>query len=70
MYRQPQAIAITATNPFSAAAKSFKNMLALTADFMYGTPERVRITYAFAFGLALLGGYLMQGASPLAACAA
>jgi len=50
------AVAIPANNhPFKALVDSTLNMSELVFDFMYGTPERARFTYAFAIGLSLLG---------------
>ncbi|MGE0754220.1 MAG: hypothetical protein AB7L92_03570 [Alphaproteobacteria bacterium] len=69
MYRQPKAIAIKYNNPLSAAAISFKNMALLLADFMYGTPERVRMTYIFACALALLGATMVGDSHQLSNCA-
>lgn len=69
MHRKAKAIAVTYTNPVHAALGSFKNAAVLLADFMYGTPGRLRLTYAFAFGLAILGGLLMDNYQPLTVCA-
>jgi hypothetical protein len=71
MKPRARAIAIAAVqeNPFSFAFSSAKNCLSFLADFMYGTPQRVCLTYLFAIGLAALG-YLLQtaDANALAVC--
>lgn len=48
-------------NPFRAAALSAANFSVLVIDFMYGTPERSRLTYMFAIGLGILGFALGAG---------
>jgi hypothetical protein len=58
--RKAIAIAATQKNPFQAAFTSASNALHLMLDFMYGTPERVRFTYMFAFALAMLGGVINE----------
>ena len=51
-----KAIAISkAASPFSLAVESARNTGLFLADLMYGSPERLRLTYAFCFGLVLLG---------------
>lgn len=65
--RRPVAIALKYQHPFAAAAESANNTLQLVLNFMYGTPERVRITMAFSLALAALGGYLYHDAMPVCA---
>lgn len=48
-------------NPFKAAVESAANFFHLVIDFMYGTPERTRITYMFAIGLGILGVAMSTG---------
>ena len=68
---KPRAIAIAAIhdNAITPAFSSAKNCLHFLADFMYGTPQRVCMTYAFAVGLAMLGYFLQStDAHALAVC--
>ncbi len=60
LMRRPVALAIRETNPFVAALSSMKNMTYLLVDFMYGTPERVKVTLVFALALAALGGFMVD----------
>ena len=58
MYKTALAVALPANqndNPFKALVESTANTAALVFDFMYGTPERCKITYIFAIGMSLLG---------------
>lgn len=63
------AIATIQTNPFKAAISSAKSCFALFVHFMYGSEDRVRITYAFALALLVLGYSMTAGAPSLSACA-
>ncbi len=69
--KKPRAIAISLTqHPLHAALRSAKNCFALAVDFMYGTPERARLTFWFAVALAALGCAMsVHDAHALAACA-
>jgi hypothetical protein len=58
------AIAATQTNPFKAAMESARNCGQWVVNFMYGTPDRVRITYAFACALLVLA-YSITGSAPV-----
>jgi hypothetical protein len=58
------AIAVTQNNPFKVALESAKNCGLWLTNFMYGTPDRVRITYAFAFALLALA-YSITGSAPV-----
>lgn len=49
-----KAIAIPYKQSFVPAFESARNFMMFVADKMYGTPERVRITYAIAVLLTLL----------------
>ncbi len=51
-------IAISLESPFGMALSSLQNCFKAVGSFMYGTKERASYTYAFAFGLAILGGVL------------
>ena len=58
MHNQAVAVAIRVhqnTNPFKALVESTANIGSLVFDFMYGTPERCKMTYAFAIGFTILG---------------
>ncbi len=58
MYPSSVAVAIKPThneNPFKALVESARNLGVLVFDFMYGTPERSKMTYAFAISLSLMG---------------
>lgn len=58
MYSSSVAVAIKPTdhqNPFKALVESARNLGVLVFDFMYGTPERSKMTYAFAISLSLMG---------------
>jgi coproporphyrinogen III oxidase-like Fe-S oxidoreductase len=66
-----RAIAVTATqeNPFKAAIKSAENFSRLVIDFMYGTPRRTQLTFAFTFTLVSLGCFLnLTGSLLLQTC--
>jgi hypothetical protein len=69
---KPRAIAIAKVrvSAFRAALDSAKETFQLIADFMYGTPQRTRLTLAFAAALALLGCALgINDAHALPVCA-
>lgn len=66
--RKARAIAIFHDNAFALAFASATNTSRLLADFMYGTPERVKMTYIFAIGLAVLGGMLSSAAQASQFC--
>lgn len=51
------------------AVSSLKNSAAKLIEFMYGSEERVKLTYAFAFGLLILGVSMMPDTSHMAVCA-
>ena len=62
--RKAKAIAIAIEqNPFTLAIASFTDTVRLVVDFMYGTPDRTRLTCLFALGLAILGGMLDASAA-------
>jgi hypothetical protein len=63
------AIAAVSEESFKPAFASAKNFMWFLADFMYGTPARVKMTYMFAFALMMLG-FMMdaQNAHALASC--
>jgi len=48
------AIALQQDNALTSATQSIVNFLRLIVDYMYGTPERAKYTYAFAIGLMIL----------------
>ncbi|MCE2926874.1 MAG: hypothetical protein LW823_04425 [Rickettsiales bacterium] len=51
------------------ALDSARNAALKLVDFMYGNPDRVKITMAFAFALLLMGlSVAQQGAHHMAAC--
>jgi hypothetical protein len=51
------------------AADSARNAMLKVVDFMYGSPDRVKITMAFAFALLIMGlSMTQQVAHGLAAC--
>lgn len=57
MRKKAKAIAIV--HPFHAALESAQNSANFILDFMYGTPERTRMTVIFACALAVLG-FILQ----------
>lgn len=64
----PRAIAIAAIQEqsFRPAWESAKNLFVLMGDLMYGTDDRVKITYTLALALAVLGYALnLNGAGAL-----
>ena len=65
--RRPTAIAVKRENAFSAAADSARNACLFMVEFMYGTPERTRVTMLFALGLAFLGGFIYSPANAVCA---
>ncbi|MDX1974939.1 MAG: hypothetical protein SFT92_04620 [Rickettsiales bacterium] len=67
--QKPEVIAIAAQPPLKQAFLSAHNSLLAIADFMYGTPERAKVTYMFAFSLLLLSMVISHEASALQACA-
>lgn len=55
---------------FGPAAKSAVNTIHKIIDFMYGTEERVKVTYVFSLALIVLGMFMNNSnASSLAVCA-
>lgn len=50
-----KAVAITQKTPGHAAMESALNTAQLVYDFMYGTPERTRLTMIFSLGLLVVG---------------
>lgn len=58
-----RAIAITQQDSLKAAIDSAVNTAKLINDFMYGTPERAKLTTLFALGVAAVGAFL-QSAHP------
>lgn len=63
MRKRPVAIAIPYEQSLLPAWKSARNFLLLVADKMYGTPERVRVTYACAVLLTLIAMIIGSGPS-------
>ncbi len=55
------ALAVHRTNPFVMAARSAKTAVLALVDFMYGTPDRTRLTCFFACALLLLGATMGDG---------
>ncbi len=54
---------------FAPAIRSFRHSGSKLLDFMYGTPDRVKLTMAFAFALLIMGMSIAQQATgALAAC--
>lgn len=63
------ALAAVKQDAFGLAWESAKNSCRFFVDLMYGTPERTRITYAFACALLVLGYSLsLNSANILPVC--
>ena len=54
---------------FRPAFDSAKNLGEKLIDLMYGTEERVKLTYAMALALLILGISMQPALAPLAVCA-
>ncbi|MFW0776784.1 MAG: hypothetical protein ACN2B6_03590 [Rickettsiales bacterium] len=54
---------------FKPAFDSAKNLGEKLIDLMYGTEERVKLTYAMALALLILGISMQPALAPLAVCA-
>jgi hypothetical protein len=65
MKTRARVVAVVREHPFQAAVDSLRNALELIVDFMYGTPERARITVTFACMLAVLGFILQATSDPV-----
>ncbi len=63
-----RAVAITQQDSVKAAIDSAVNSVKAVNDFMYGTPERARMTSFFALGLAALGAFLQASHSLMGYC--
>ena len=63
-----RAVAIQHQDSVKAAIDSAINAVKSVNDFMYGTPERVRMTTYFALALAAVGGFIQATHSLMGYC--
>lgn len=63
-----RAVAIAQEDSVKVAIDSAINSAKALADFMYGTPERSRMTVVFALGMVALGNFISLSHSLMGYC--